>query len=120
MVSAEQLSSEAVARRSAGRAVRHLGHALIGHDADEELLTNVVRHANAKQVTARLYQQDGRAVLSVTDDGRGITAEERAGHTSLGLLGVRERAAALGGTFEIWPRAEGGTVATVTIPVGAP
>lgn len=86
----------------------------------QELLTNVVRHANAKRVTARLHQRDGRAVLSVTDDGRGITAEECAGQASLGLLGIRERAAALDGTFDIRPRAEGGTVATVTLPVGAP
>lgn len=86
----------------------------------QELLTNVVRHARAAHVTATLRQRDGHAVLCVTDDGRGISAEQRAGQGALGLVGVRERAAALGGTFEIRARPEGGTVATVTLPVGAP
>jgi acyl-coenzyme A thioesterase PaaI-like protein len=52
MPSPEHLPSEALARRAAGRAVRRIGHALVGHDAEEELLSDVA--TSLDELTARL------------------------------------------------------------------
>jgi len=81
----------------------------------QECLTNVVRHAHANQVEAELKLERGSVVLSVRDNGRGITPTEMMRSESLGLLGMKERAAQLGGEvlFEHGPK--GGTLVTVRI-----
>jgi signal transduction histidine kinase len=79
-------------------------------------LTNVVRHANARNVTARLVREDGFISLAVTDDGRGITPEEATKMSSLGLVGMRERAMLLGGTFQIAGKSREGTTVTIRLP----
>lgn len=86
----------------------------------QESLTNVHRHANAKCVDIFLACADGRAVLTVQDDGRGISREVvtrfRSGLASgVGLAGMRERLAELNGTLEVEPRARG-TVVRAMIP----
>jgi hypothetical protein len=63
----------------------------------QESLTNVARHAAATKVEISLQPQPGRICLTVRDNGRGIQAAEVNDHRSLGLLGMRERAALLGG-----------------------
>jgi signal transduction histidine kinase len=82
----------------------------------QEILTNVVRHANARNVTARLVREDGFISLAVTDDGRGITPEEATKMSSLGLVGMRERAMLLGGTFQIAGKPAEGTTVTIRLP----
>lgn len=84
----------------------------------QEALTNVVRHAAATHVDASLRVEGGRARLEVCDDGRGITEAELRQPTSLGLLGMRERAARLGGTTRIARGTERGTVFAAEVPVG--
>jgi signal transduction histidine kinase len=83
----------------------------------QETLTNIIRHAGATRVSVRLRQAQGLIVLEVRDNGRGITEAEVVNADSLGLLGMRERAALLGGTFKIsaMPRRKG-TKATLSIP----
>ena len=89
----------------------------------QESLTNVHRHANAKCVDIFLACTDGRAVLTVQDDGRGISREIvsrfRSGLASgVGLAGMRERLADLDGTLEVEPRSRGrGTVVRAVIPI---
>jgi len=83
----------------------------------QEILTNVVRHAGAKNVAVRFEVNAGSFVLEVRDDGRGITPTEAASSTSLGLLGMRERAALLGGSVEIDGVPDGGTTVVVRIPM---
>ncbi|QWB24288.1 MULTISPECIES: sensor histidine kinase [Streptomyces] len=61
----------------------------------QESLTNTVRHAEARTVAVRLTYRSGDLVVRVTDDGRGPQGARSGGH---GLIGVRERAAAHGGT----------------------
>jgi signal transduction histidine kinase len=63
-------------------------------------LANVVRHARASNVVVRIFASGASVVCSVRDDGRGIDSEQPRS-PGLGLRGVRERAAALGGTLEL-------------------
>ncbi|HYU16246.1 MAG TPA: PAS domain S-box protein [Candidatus Acidoferrum sp.] len=83
----------------------------------QELLTNVARHAAAHQVRVRLEQTERCLVLEVADDGRGIDQAERARSGSLGILGIRERVAAFGGTLELRGGPGRGTTAVVRVPV---
>jgi len=85
----------------------------------QELLTNVARHAAATKVDVTLRQVEGSLLLEVTDDGCGIVEKQIRSPSSLGLLGMRERAAPFGGRLEIGPRRGKGTSARVLIPVPA-
>ncbi|HUD46170.1 MAG TPA: histidine kinase [Candidatus Baltobacteraceae bacterium] len=83
----------------------------------QETLTNVIRHAAATWVKVRLKEEASRVILEVRDNGRGIARDEISDPRSMGLLGMRERAALLGGDFSIRPmRAGKGTRACVAIP----
>ncbi len=84
----------------------------------QEALTNVTRHAQATEVQIHLEMKADKVVLEVCDNGRGITKAELTTPQSLGLLGMRERAAHCGGTI-VWERCEPqGTRLTVRIPHG--
>jgi len=82
----------------------------------QEVLSNVGRHAQATRTEVRLTEQAGRLVLQVHDNGRGITPAEQSSPHALGLLGMRERAAALGGELAIEGTPGRGTLVTVSIP----
>jgi len=84
----------------------------------QETLTNIIRHAGATRVRVSLRKVRERIILTVRDNGRGITGPEISNAKSMGLLGMRERAALLGGTFRIGPSARGtGTEVTVAVPL---
>jgi signal transduction histidine kinase len=83
----------------------------------QESLTNVARHAGAQHIEVDLFATPETLTLQVHDDGRGIQKQEIAGLHSLGLLGMRERAKRLGGTFEIQGVPGDGTIVRVSIPV---
>ncbi len=83
----------------------------------QEALTNVAKHASATRVRVALRVEPERLLLDVSDDGRGITRDELRGAHSLGLLGLRERALALGGTVSITPNPRGGTTVALRIPL---
>jgi PAS domain S-box-containing protein len=85
----------------------------------QEALTNVARHAQARRVEIGLAVGADEAVLTVSDDGRGVTAEELARPTSLGIVGIRERAIAVGGEVTISGSPERGTTLTVRVPTRA-
>ncbi|HET6439214.1 MAG TPA: PAS domain S-box protein [Anaeromyxobacter sp.] len=83
----------------------------------QEALTNVVRHAGAGRVELALREQQDALVLEVADDGCGFAGESpRDGPLQLGLLGMRERVRALGGTLEVGPGPLGGTVVRARVP----
>ncbi len=92
------------------------GHATALYRIFQECLTNVARHARATHVTAELKVEGDFTVLSVKDNGRGITEEEVDGPHSLGLLGMKERAAFLGGAVHVQRLHEGGTQVAVRLP----
>ncbi|MER5308951.1 histidine kinase [Streptomyces sp. NPDC002773] len=80
----------------------------------QEALTNVVKHADARTAEVRLSRADGVLRVTVTDDGRG----PRGGSGGHGLLGIRERAAAHGGTATTGPGPGGrGFEVRVLLPV---
>jgi signal transduction histidine kinase len=83
----------------------------------QEILTNVTRHAAATRVHAVLEAADGLLVLKASDNGRGIRPADAVSPKALGLLGMRERALALGGSLEIQPGAAGGTTLTLRVPL---
>jgi two-component system, NarL family, sensor histidine kinase UhpB len=80
----------------------------------QEALTNVARHARARSVRVSAGAQDDRLTLIVSDDGVGLPAGPP---TGLGLLGMRERAEAVGGTFDLAPGPGGGTVVRASLPL---
>ena len=81
----------------------------------QELLTNVARHANATRVAVRLA--DGEVLrLKVEDNGRGIQEKEFESPKSLGLLGLRERVLAFGGSIDVKGEEGKGTTVSVSIP----
>ncbi len=83
----------------------------------QEVLTNVVRHAQATNVNIRLEQSGEQVSLQVRDDGRGITGVEHSGPKAFGLLGMRLRAQQQGGSFDIQGTSGTGTMVTVNIPL---
>ena len=83
----------------------------------QELLTNVMRHAAASQVCMRLFQDNGRVTLEVTDNGKGITLKRMTQPHSFGLRGMQERASLLGGHFHIEGASGVGTRAYASVPV---
>lgn len=82
----------------------------------QELLTNVARHAQASRVLIDVITADGKLVLTVHDNGRGITEEDVNNPGSLGLRGIRERLAVLGGEVEIQGVPGEGTSIQARIP----
>ena len=84
----------------------------------QEALTNVAKHAKATRVRVALCIEPESLSLDVTDNGRGITPDELRGSHSLGLLGLRERAIACGGTVTIERNASSGTTVALRIPLG--
>ena len=83
----------------------------------QELLTNVLRHAQAMAVTVSFATDGPSLTVTVHDNGSGIEPEQERRHHSFGLKGISERAALLGGTFAIGPSPDEGTVATLRFPM---
>ena len=87
----------------------------------QEAITNVLRHAEAKNLWLRLFTADGRLALSVRDDGSGFDLEaarrRAAGGASRGVVGMEERAALEGGSFELRSSPGQGTVLLATFPL---
>lgn len=82
----------------------------------QESLTNIARHSGAKSAWISLRAEDGTIRLEIEDDGRGIAPEDVAKRRSLGLKGMRERFAYLGGEFEVARAPRGGTRVRISVP----
>lgn len=86
----------------------------------QEALTNAARHSGAKQVTVRAWVNEGAIGVQVVDGGKGFDPEaELARADSSGLMGMRERAVALGGTLTIDSRPGQGVRLTAEFPLEA-
>ncbi len=83
----------------------------------QEAMTNVSRHAQASHVTVRLDAAPDRIALQIEDDGRGFDPSTVVSPPALGLIGMVERAKALGGAVSFGRGAERGTIVTASIPL---
>jgi two-component system NarL family sensor kinase len=81
-----------------------------------EALTNVARHSGARRCAVEVGVAGGQVVISVSDDGRGISPDVPA-QEGVGLASMRERALELGGTCEVTSPADGGTVVRAWLPM---
>ena len=81
----------------------------------QEALTNILSHAEATTVDVVAKSDNGEFVLTISDNGKGITEDEKSSRLSLGILGMRERAHLIGGKLEISGTTRG-TILTVRIP----
>ena len=79
----------------------------------QEALHNCSGHADATRVQIRVQQQPGRLALSIQDDGQGFDVRQTKG---LGLLGIEERVARLGGKCEIHSEPGSGTIVAIELP----
>ncbi|MEO6034218.1 MAG: two-component regulator propeller domain-containing protein [Verrucomicrobiota bacterium] len=85
--------------------------------ASKEAVTNVVKHAQATEVWLRLRLGPSAFVLEIEDNGRGPAG--MTGKSSRnGLSNMRKRMEDIGGRFSIGPRPEGGTIVSLTVPIG--
>jgi signal transduction histidine kinase len=89
----------------------------------QEALNNVAKHARARRVTVMAAREGGELIVLVEDDGRGFDPQRvgaASGRRSLGLLGMRERVALVGGTL-VTESGEGeGTTVQARIPLPGP
>jgi signal transduction histidine kinase len=84
----------------------------------QETLTNIIRHAKATQVEVRLAHAEGFLVLTVRDNGRGIS-ERDINDRSIGLIGMKERAAQVRGEVFFFGLPTHGTTVTLRVPLPA-
>jgi PAS domain S-box-containing protein len=82
----------------------------------QESLTNVQRHSNAAIVKVSMMESAENLNLIIEDNGKGITEKELEGNSSLGLLGMKERAYVLGGNVSVTGIEAKGTTVNVIIP----
>ena len=82
----------------------------------QEALTNVARHANATEVTVRLTAPNGRLILEIADNGKGIAADRIIDAASLGLIGMRERTLLFNGRMTVTGTPGHGTTVRVEMP----
>jgi two-component system NarL family sensor kinase len=82
----------------------------------QECISNISRHAGATEASVSLVNDDGRLVLTITDNGRGF--DTAAKNSGIGLRAIAENAASMGGSSQITSGAEG-TRIVVTVPCAA-
>lgn len=83
----------------------------------QESLTNMIRHSGADQASIQFGTCDEGLMVTIVDNGTGIPIASLESPFSIGLIGMRERAQAIGGDLSIARGDENGTVVTLKIPV---
>jgi signal transduction histidine kinase len=95
------------------------GDSLIIFRIMQESLTNIARHSMASHACISLYQKKDIVSLIISDNGIGVTEEQKKAKNAFGLISMKERAASLGGTFFINSENGEGTEIVLSIPVKA-
>lgn len=85
----------------------------------QEALTNVARHSGATEVTLDIVRDEPNCIVRIVDNGRGAATNKAKGRHSFGLLGMRERAALLGGEIRIRTEPGAGFALTAILPLDA-
>ncbi len=81
----------------------------------QELISNIIKHADARSINVQLLKASRNLVLMVEDDGKGIDVGSIS--KGLGLQNINDRARSMNGTFQIEPGPEKGTVASLRVPL---
>ncbi len=81
----------------------------------QELLNNVIRHAQAENVFMQIVCNESELTLMVEDDGKGFDKEKA--NKGMGLININTRLANMGGTFEVDTMPERGTIISVSMPL---
>ena len=84
----------------------------------QELLNNILKHAQANKVVVQLYQAGSNLIMRIEDNGKSFDFDEARRKGSMGLLNILSRVSTLGGTYTSEQGAEFGTVSTIRVPVG--
>ena len=82
----------------------------------QEALTNVARHADASLVEIVLQSENGTLCLAAIDNGKGFNVDDLSKTEALGIAGMRERAALVGGVLEVLSRPQKGTGVYFRVP----
>jgi len=82
-----------------------------------EALNNILKHANAQRVELALSQVEGKIDLNICDDGVGFDSEKAGSQSGLGLSGMHERAAQMGGTLTIESQPKNGAHLHIQVPL---
>jgi signal transduction histidine kinase len=83
----------------------------------QEGLSNIIRHARAKNVKLQLSGDERRCIVTLVDDGQGFDAASPQFHWSHGLMGMRQRAESLGGKLDVESRIGCGTALRIEVPI---
>jgi len=83
----------------------------------QETFTNILRHADATQVKLEFSAYNDSVILRISDNGKGVSVEQLNKEHSFGLVGIRERVAALGGSFAIRGVKGRGTTLKIHLPI---
>jgi signal transduction histidine kinase len=94
-----------------------IGVELAAYRIIQEALTNVIRHARATSATVRIERSADVLLVDVTDDGTATVDGHADGH---GMIGMRERVRAVGGSFEAGPAPGRGYTVTALLSLGGP
>lgn len=84
----------------------------------QELLNNILKHAQANKVVVQLYQAGSNLIMRIEDNGKSFDFDEAKRKGSMGLLNILSRVSTLGGTYTSEQGTEFGTVSTIRVPVG--
>ena len=95
----------------------HLPHAVEDQlfRIGQEALMNALKHAQAEKIEVRLHYDGARVTLTISDDGRGFDPAAPPGDGHFGLVGMRERAAAIAATLDLRSTPGAGTTVAVEV-----
>lgn len=82
----------------------------------QESFTNIAKHSKAKNVSIQIFNSENNIILKIEDDGIGFNIDTLPTKKTLGIIGMKERANILGGTYQIKSEKDKGTSIEVTIP----
>jgi two-component system, NarL family, sensor histidine kinase UhpB len=85
----------------------------------QEALHNVAKHSQARSVNIHLQKQDQKLMVLIEDDGVGIPSKTHGRNRGFGLIGMRDRVVALGGTLRIVSSQASGTRIRIMLPIAS-
>ncbi len=83
----------------------------------QEVVNNVIKHANASKLKINLFEKGNEIILTITDNGNGFHVKQiKEDSKGMGLGNLEKRTQMMGGNFEVWSEIGQGTIITIRIP----